>query len=45
MIKKKEMIRPYVIPSLPFTLRGRDILKSLNMQLITSDQLNIQNFI
>lgn len=41
---KEGLIQPYVLPSLPFTLWGRDILYSMNVKLVTSDQLSHQNF-
>ena len=37
-------IQPYVLPSLPFTLWGRDMLDSMNVKLVTSDNLNEQHF-
>ena len=37
-------IQPYVLPSLPFTLWGRDMLDSMNVKLVTSDNLNEQYF-
>lgn len=37
-------IQPYVLPSLPFTLWGRDMLESMDLHLVTSDQLSEQHF-
>jgi hypothetical protein len=37
-------IKPYVIASLPFSLWGRDIMEGINVKLVTSDNLNWQDF-
>lgn len=41
---KEGMIQPYVLPTLPFTLWGKDMLESMDIKLITSDQISSQNF-
>lgn len=35
---KKGIIQPYVIPTLPFTLWGRDIMREMDVKLVTNDQ-------
>lgn len=41
---KSGMIQPYVIPSLPFSLWGRDMMQKINVKLVTSDNLSDQHF-
>ena len=41
---KTGVIQPYVIPSLPFSLWGRDIMGDMNVRLATSDNLSEQHF-
>ena len=41
---KTGMIQPYVIPSLPFSLWGRDIMSDMDVRLVTSDNLSEQHF-
>jgi hypothetical protein len=36
--------QPYVIASLLFSLWGGDIMEDMNVKLVTSDNLNWQNF-
>ena len=38
------MIQPYVIPPLPFSLWGRDIMSDMDVRLVTSDNLSEQHF-
>lgn len=37
-------IQPYILPSLPFTLWGRDLLGPMNAKLVASDDLYDQHF-
>lgn len=41
---KSGFIQPYVLPSLPFSLWGRDILGPMTIKLVTSDNLSEQHF-
>lgn len=41
---REGLIQPYVLPSLPFTLWGRDMLDSMDIKLVTSDQISHPNF-
>lgn len=41
---KEGLIQPYVLPSLPFTLWGRDMMGDLNLKLVTADHLSDQHF-
>lgn len=41
---KKGIIQPYVLPSLPFTLRGRDLLDSMDLKLVSAEELRYQHF-
>lgn len=41
---KEGYIQPYVLPSLPFTLWGRDLLDAMDVRLVTADNLNEQHF-
>lgn len=41
---KTGMIQSYVIPSLPFSLWGRDIMEDMDLKLVSSDNLNDQHF-
>lgn len=41
---KEGMIQPYVLPSLPFTLWGRDLMESLDIQLVSVDSETDQHF-
>lgn len=36
--------QPYIISSLPFSLWGRDIMEEMDVHLVTSNNLGIQNF-
>lgn len=41
---KEGLIQPYVLPTLPFTLWGRDLLDSMNLKLVSADELVLQHF-
>lgn len=41
---KEGLIQPYVLPSLPFSLWGRDMMGDLNLKLVTADHLSDQHF-
>lgn len=41
---KEGYIQPYVLPSLPFTLWGRDLLDAMEVRLVTADNLSEQHF-
>lgn len=41
---KTGMVRPYILPSLPFSLWGRDMMETLQLKLVTADHLSDQHF-
>lgn len=41
---KEGYIQPYVLPSLPFTLWGRDLLNAMQVRLVTTDAMDEQHF-
>lgn len=42
--EKRGLIQPYVLPSLPFTLWGRDLLDSIDIRLVSAEKLRYQHF-
>lgn len=41
---KEGLIQPYVLPTLPFTLWGRDILGPMDIRLVSADELTAEHF-
>lgn len=42
---KQGLVKPYVLPSLPFSLWGRDMMETLNLRLVTADHFSDQHFL